>query len=605
MASDPTSSDLIIRGESVQRVFQFYRDDKYVVNRRYQRKLVWTVEEKEAFIDSLIRGYPVPLILLAETQFRGQRRFEILDGMQRLNAVTSFVEGDFALNGSYFDLNTMAQTKLLMDEGALTQGTPLLSREQCVALANYQLPFSTYPAAEPPDGNDRVDEIFRRINSYGKHLSRQEIRTVGATGNFAELVRQLSCRARGDVSASDLLLLSRMKEISISNKKLSYGLDVESIFWVSEGIVSRSDLRESKDEELVAEVLACMAIGEAPGSHAKVLDDYFGYEGDSGNKGKQSERYNDIESAVQKKTPEVLEREFLIVFEELRKLCAQSEARFNVLVAGSGNPAPRYFQVVFLAMYELIIEKELVVADPAKLLAAFKGLNRNLDLGGGGSWWKAEKRQHSVKITKGLIQDHFRAKRGEDAALVASWVTQFENLLTQSFTEQSLYDFKQGLWSLDAAPKFDGDVLSKVVKTLTAMANSEPGSVGYVVIGVADSAQTAARVEAIHGVKLIAFNRFWVTGIEHESTTFGKGLDGYFQNVLQRLKAEPIPDWASAQIGRDVRMIRYFDKAVLILTVKAGDQPMSYADKFYERSGPNVVEVPVDAYRGLFARFKV
>ena len=52
-------------------------------------------------------------------------------------------------------------------------------------------------------------------------------------------------------------------------------------------------------------------------------------------------------------------------------------------------------------------------------------------------------------------------------------------------------------------------------------------------------------------------------------------------------------------------MIRYFDKAVLILTVKAGDQPMSYADKFYERSGPNVVEVPVDAYRGLFARFKV
>ena len=38
--------ELIVRGEQVERVFINYRDNKYIVNRQYQRKLIWTIEEK-------------------------------------------------------------------------------------------------------------------------------------------------------------------------------------------------------------------------------------------------------------------------------------------------------------------------------------------------------------------------------------------------------------------------------------------------------------------------------------------------------------------------------------------------------------------------------
>ena len=39
--------ELIVRGEQVERIYINYVDRKYVVNRRYQRKLIWTIEEKQ------------------------------------------------------------------------------------------------------------------------------------------------------------------------------------------------------------------------------------------------------------------------------------------------------------------------------------------------------------------------------------------------------------------------------------------------------------------------------------------------------------------------------------------------------------------------------
>lgn len=111
--------DLTNRNESVERVYGFYAANRFLVNRRYQRKLVWSIEEKRAFIDSLRQSFPVPLILLADVSHEGADRFEIIDGMQRLNAVVSFIEGEFDVDGKYFDLEAMAETKLLFDEKKL------------------------------------------------------------------------------------------------------------------------------------------------------------------------------------------------------------------------------------------------------------------------------------------------------------------------------------------------------------------------------------------------------------------------------------------------------------------------------------------------------
>ncbi|MGJ5087430.1 DUF262 domain-containing protein [Bradyrhizobium sp. HKCCYLRH1065] len=94
--------ELIVRGEQVERVFINFQENRYVVNRRYQRKLIWTIEEKQSFIDSIIQGFPIPIILLAEPVGRQDGTLEIIDGMQRMNAITSFISNEFPVHGSYF-----------------------------------------------------------------------------------------------------------------------------------------------------------------------------------------------------------------------------------------------------------------------------------------------------------------------------------------------------------------------------------------------------------------------------------------------------------------------------------------------------------------------
>ena len=61
-------AELASQPSPVQSVYAWYRDDKLYVNRRYQRKLVWTLEEKQRLIESILKRYPIPAILLAERE---------------------------------------------------------------------------------------------------------------------------------------------------------------------------------------------------------------------------------------------------------------------------------------------------------------------------------------------------------------------------------------------------------------------------------------------------------------------------------------------------------------------------------------------------------
>jgi uncharacterized protein with ParB-like and HNH nuclease domain len=103
------------RGMSIQEAYRLYRDDKLEVNRKYQRKLVWTVEEKQSLIDSILKNFPIPLILLAEE--KGANKYEILDGMQRLNAIFTYIENAFECEGNYFDVKEFSRANQAREAG--------------------------------------------------------------------------------------------------------------------------------------------------------------------------------------------------------------------------------------------------------------------------------------------------------------------------------------------------------------------------------------------------------------------------------------------------------------------------------------------------------
>ena len=51
---------------SIQSIYEWYKKDLLIVNRKYQRKLVWSIEEKKMLVDSLLQDFPLPLFLLSK-----------------------------------------------------------------------------------------------------------------------------------------------------------------------------------------------------------------------------------------------------------------------------------------------------------------------------------------------------------------------------------------------------------------------------------------------------------------------------------------------------------------------------------------------------------
>lgn len=586
--------ELSIKSESIQSIYGFYLAKAFLVNRRYQRKLVWTLDEKKSFIDSVMKGYPVPLILLADINTESGRKFEIIDGMQRLNAMMSFIEQDFDVGGVYFDLDTMADTKLLKDKGELTQKEPVLSRDQCAKIVRYQIPLSVFQEA----GSSHIDEVFRRLNSNGRHLSKQELRQAGATSKFASIVRKLASNIRGDSSASDVLSLAAMKNISITSKNLSYGINVDSVFWIENNIITREALRESNDEEIIADIVAWICLEKGLRSSSDVLNQLYGFSDEAALQGQ-------IEIAIQKLNEEQVITNVQYVFDELIRVLDASAKTFNALLFERQQAKiARYFQIVFLSLYRLFIDEGKEISDMKGLVAILdKAGDKVINLSQGGGNWSAKEKQTAIDALTGVLASKFKKANTTDPGR-NQWITRLENILMQSSTEQTLYDFKLGFHVLNAnAPEFSRELFSKVIKTLTAMANTIPVSTGYCVIGVADTLASSRKFEEVYGLTPVKYSNFYIAGVDAEANKYHQSTDGYFTKLTQLIASEPISERDKDYLARNIFTVKYFDKTVIILKIESDAKPSIYDGKYFVRYGSNISEVSPENFSTLFERF--
>jgi uncharacterized protein with ParB-like and HNH nuclease domain len=593
------AADLSIKGESIQSLYGSYLKETFLVNRRYQRKLVWTIEEKRSFLDSIANGYPVPLVLLAEVKSDNSRKLEIIDGMQRMNAIMSFIDQEFDLHGKYFDLDTMADTKYLKDNGDITQKNAILDRKICAEIVRYQIPLSVYQESR----GRHIDEVFRRLNSGGRHLSKQELRQAGAVSKFASIVRKLASNIRGDSSASDILDLNSMKNISITNRNLEYGISVEDIFWVKNNIITKEALRQSQDEEVIADIVAWVSADKGLRSSSDILNQLYNFNTDGS---EETSISNAIEIQIQKINEDVEISNIQFVFDKIMELVSYSGKTFNsLLFENQQAKISRYFQIVFYALYKLLVEEEKTITNRDTLVGLLDGAgDKIITLAAGGGNWSAKEKQTQSDALYGVINKCFDKASANDPAR-NQWVTRFENILMQSSTEQTLYDFKVGLHEL-SEKKSDSykETFSKIVKTLTSMANTFPNSVGYCLLGVADNKSTAERHKKNYGENYISYSSFHITGIESEAEKFHGDIDKYFTRIVQLIKNEPISDRDKDNISRNITTIRYFEKNVLVMKIESDSKPSVYGGKYFVRHGSNVDEIAAENFGELFARFQ-
>src|SRR6185437_14736104 len=87
--------------------------------------------------------------------------------------------------------------------------------------------------------------------------------------------------------------------------------------------------------------------------------------------------------------------------------------------------APRYFQVVFLALYDLIVRRNMEVKDRAALVQKMKDSAPKINVPEGGRWG-AEQRQQAIHAVVGVYEPVFGPATTIDPAVV-HWITQLQN----------------------------------------------------------------------------------------------------------------------------------------------------------------------------------
>ncbi|MFI7285289.1 DUF262 domain-containing protein [Streptomyces anulatus] len=572
------------RGMSVQEAYRLFRDDSLLVNRRYQRKLVWAVSEKQLLIRSILDGYPIPLILLAERpEIHGSGRYEIIDGMQRLDAIFSFIEQRFDYEGRHFDLSQSARARQASEAGAFEAVDTLmpLPADKCANILDYQLAVTIFPTHT----EKQITEVFSRINSNGRQLSAQEKRQAGMLNGFSESVRSIASSMRGDVS-DDVLLLHDMPSISIDSarERQRYGVRADDTLWIRHGILNVKQLREGDDEQMVADIAASILFGEPFAASKESIDELYDT---------QNEKYRRLDRTLSAYGGRRLESEiqstFSVLSEVIDSQLTGPNGLRNLVRPGGSNPIKTPFYAIFMAFFELIIKQQKSPDDYAAIVSALRNVGPRLKTGR--HYISTEDRVLNIDTVTGLIQRHFVTKVPPVFGHGPGLALDFENSLRRSRIETSRYEFKQGLLRLDDKRRWDDSIVGRLAETICGIANVKPGVDGYLYLGVADSQRDADRIRQLDSIGPVLVGPHHVVGIEREARIKKVSLDNYVQRFVNQIAQAGLSDPLATQILSNIDTIEYKGLSVIRIVIP-GQSDLSYCnDSVFIRRGSSTERI--------------
>jgi hypothetical protein len=447
---------------------------------------------------------------------------------------------------------------------------------------------------ERADG-DAIIRIFERINSYGRRLSEQEQRQAGLVSNFSQLVRRISCEIRGDVS-EDNVPLSVMPEISVQGVKTvhGYGISADNTFWSKQGVLHFSSLRDSLDEQTVADILACI-LNKEPIQRSRASLDRIYTPG--------SREFLRFESLLSRYGEDDLKRDFLTVFDRIQVTCDHiSDGNLQALISKGAhhNEVSTIFAALFMAYYELIVQRNMDIHSYGHLVTSLGHLQVTTQR----KAIEPARRRANINSIKGTIQDAFAEDDVRDIPLGKPLVYTFENSLRRSRIETPHYEFKQGLLDLGDKRAFNEGTLEDIVQTICAMANIEPGRDSYIYVGVADKEEHAFRVRHLDSIDPVVFEGRYIVGISREAKIIGLSLDDYVMKIKDKIACSGLSDHLKQDTLSKLDCFVYHNLDVLRIVVP-GQAKLSFLDdQCYAREGSSTVKVPVQGIPDIARRFQ-
>lgn len=162
----------------------------------FQRRVAWDDTRKSRLLESIVVGMPVPNIVLAENKdHRG--RFIVIDGKQRLVAISEFMNGEYRLKGLDIreDLNDKYFSELPTEDREYLENATLRS----TLIRNWKDQKFLYA-------------IFFRLNSGSLALSPQELRKALIGGNLLDAIEHYLLDSKSFQNVFGAVLDKRMRD---------------------------------------------------------------------------------------------------------------------------------------------------------------------------------------------------------------------------------------------------------------------------------------------------------------------------------------------------------------------------------------------------------
>ena len=145
---------------------------KLTIQPEYQRNYIYAEEKMEAaVIDSVIKGYPLGVIYFNTVTGNGEKRFEVLDGQQRITSLGRFITQKFPIR----------------DENGMEQYFSGLPRDKQRKILDTKLLIYECEGEE-----SEISDWFRTLNIGGIKLKQQEMDNATYCGPFVTLTKRFS-----------------------------------------------------------------------------------------------------------------------------------------------------------------------------------------------------------------------------------------------------------------------------------------------------------------------------------------------------------------------------------------------------------------------------
>ncbi|MEU2683634.1 DUF262 domain-containing protein [Streptomyces hygroscopicus] len=154
---------------SFNELVDMYDSDELIIDPEFQRMFRWTEGAQSRFIESLLLELPVPPIFLIE---REDRVYELIDGLQRLSSYLHF-RGELVVDGEKLDPLVLSDCDIVPELNGRTYAN--LPRALEIKIKR------SYIRAEilRKESDPRLRYyMFKRLNTGGENLSKQEVRNA-------------------------------------------------------------------------------------------------------------------------------------------------------------------------------------------------------------------------------------------------------------------------------------------------------------------------------------------------------------------------------------------------------------------------------------------